>query len=146
MELKDAIRQLIPLQVQIPNPRKPLQLVAHCTAEVFVVDTTRGPAIVWVDPFWCERPNEATCHIAYAEPRAQSDPERWVDNEPRYGPKCLAYQKPVTFERLKPQSPAWKDFQSWQHWRSGRGADCGRQAAWQRVEQELEQIVLSRVV
>jgi hypothetical protein len=144
MELIEAIKQLVPLQLPIPNPRKPMQLVAHCPAEVFLVHTDRGPAVVWVDTFWCERPNESVCHIAYAVPRTSSSPDRWIDNEPRYGPRCLAYHKPVVLERLTPQASAWKDFQSWQHWRSGRGADCGRTAAWQRVKQELGELIVSR--
>jgi hypothetical protein len=144
MELIEAIEQRVPLQVPIPNPRKPLRLVAHSAAEVFIVETSHGPAVVWVDTFWCKRPNETVCHIAYAEPRTHVKPDRWIDNEPRYGPRCLAYQKPVILERMTPQSPAWKDFQSWQTWRSGRGADCGRPAAWQRVEQELGEFIVSR--
>jgi hypothetical protein len=144
MELIEAIEQLVPLQVPIPNPRKPLRLVAHCAAEVFIVETSHGPAVVWVDTFWCKRANETVCHIAYAEPRPHLKPDRWIDNEPRYGPRCLAYQKPVILERMTPQSPAWKDFQSWQTWRSGRGAECGRPAAWQRVEQELGEFIVSR--
>jgi len=60
--------------------REPMQLVAHCPAEVFVVHTDRGPAVVWVETSWCERPNESACRIAYAEPRTSSNPDRWSKN------------------------------------------------------------------
>jgi len=145
MDLAEAIRQLIPLQVCIPNPTRPLEVVPHCAAEVFIVETERGPAVVWLDAFWCKHPDTRVCHIAYATPRARKDADRWVDNDPRFGPGCLAYQKPVILERLGPHSSAWKEYKSWQSWRSVKGRECGRLAAWERVQRDLGEVVTARI-
>jgi hypothetical protein len=145
MELTDAIKQLVPLQVRMPERLRPLHLESHYAAEVFLVETTAGQGVVWVDPFWCDKPNERTCHIAYARPASDLDDRRWVDNDPRFGPDCIPYQKPFVLERLTQRSPAWKDYRTWQEWRAARGKECGRQAAWQRVQTELSGIVRRRV-
>ncbi|MGB5834192.1 MAG: hypothetical protein WBG92_19710 [Thiohalocapsa sp.] len=145
MELSEAIRQLIPLQVCIPNPRQPLELVPHFAAEVFVVETARSRAVVWLDAFWCEQSDAAVCHIAYADPRRQNDADRWVDNDPRFGPKCLAYQKPVILERLDPRSSAWTVFRSWQSWRTVKGGACSRREAWKRAKQDFAEIAESPI-
>jgi hypothetical protein len=145
MDLAEAIKQLVPLQVLIPNPRKPLELNAHCVAEIFLAGTTHGNAVVWLEPGWCDEPDRAVVHVAYAEPIRRGDADRWVDSDPRFGPRCIAYQKPVVIERLDPASSAWRDYRAWQTWRAMKGKACGRRAAWQRVEQELGEILLQRL-
>jgi len=145
MELAEAIRQLTPLQLQIPNPRRPLQWQAHCAAEVFLVKTTRGPAVVWVEAFWCRADTDRVAHIAYASPRRQGAEDRWIDQDPRYGPHCLAYQRPVVIERVTKTSPVWRDHKAWQVWRAGQGSACGRRAAWQRVQNELGPLIQERL-
>jgi hypothetical protein len=145
MDLAEAIKQLVPLQVRIPNPKKPLDLDPHYAAEVFVVDTAHGAAVVWLDPFWCDKPDDPVVHIAYAEPIRQRDEERWVDNDPRYGPRCIAYQKPFIIERLRRESSAWQDYKAWQAWRGMKGKECGRRAAWSRAEQDLPGLIHQRL-
>jgi hypothetical protein len=145
MHLADAIRQLTPLQVRIPNRHKPLELDTHCAAEVFLVETAQGAAVVWVEPFWCEKPEETVARIAYADPIVQGDAPRWVDSDPRFGPHCIPYQKPFVMERLDRESPAWKDYKAWQTWRAMKGKDCGRRAAWERVSRELPEIIKRRL-
>ena len=144
MELVDAIRQMMPLQVRIPNPQKPLQTVVHCAAEVFSVETRYGPAVVWLEPFWCARPDEQICRIAYVNPKATSSVARWVDQDPHYGPHSLVYLKPFIIEKVGRHSDAWKDCEAWRHWRAGRAQECGRRAAWMRVKAELSDIVTKR--
>lgn len=145
MDLAEAIKQLVPLQLRIPNPQKPLDLDTHYAAEVFLADSAHGPAVVWIDPFWCDKPDASLVHIAYAEPSRQGIDERWVDNDPRFGPRCIAYQKPVVIERLHRDSSAWQDHKAWQAWRAMKGKVCGRRAAWLRVEQELPGLGLRRL-
>jgi hypothetical protein len=145
MELSDAIKQLVPLLVLLPERRQPLQLASHYAAEVFLVETDYGQAVVWVDPFWCDQLTEPVCHIAYAYPVGDPEGERWVDNDPRFGPNCIPYQKPFVLERITQQSPVWKDYRAWQEWRGMKGKVCGRQAAWQRVQQELGEVVGRRI-
>lgn len=145
MDLAKAIEQLVPLQVLLPNRRKPLELDAHCVAEMFLVGTTHGNAVVWLEPGWCDKPEEAVVQVAYAEPVRRGDADRWVDNDPRFGPRCIAYQKPVVIERIDQASPAWRDYRAWQTLRAGRGDACGRRAAWHRVEQALGQTLLRRL-
>jgi hypothetical protein len=145
MDLAEAIKQLVPLQIRLPNRRKPLDLEPHYAAEVFLTETTHGLAMVWMDAFWCDGPDEDVVHIAYADPAGHGDGERWVDNDPRFGPHCIPYQKPVIVERLRRDSAAWKDYKAWQAWRAMKGKDCGRRAAWQRVERTLPNIVQRRL-
>jgi hypothetical protein len=140
MDLAQAIKQLVPLQLLIPNPRKPLDLEARCVAEIFLVETTHGSAVVWLEPYWCDKPDEPVVQVVYAQPVRRGAADRWVDNDPRFGPRCIAYQKPVIIERLERGSPRWRDYRAWQTWRSGNGKECARNAAWQRVEQELGEI------
>jgi hypothetical protein len=128
MELAEAIQLLTPLQVRLPDRTHPLQTAARPAAEVFLVDTTDGPAVVWLDPFWCREPGGAW-HIAYASPRSNGTQRCWVDHEPHYGPHCLAYQKPVVFERLSPESPAWSEYEAWLHYRGEQGMGCCHTAA-----------------
>ena len=146
MDLAEAIKQLVPLQLRIPNPKKPLELDTRYAAEVFVVETVQGSAVVWVEPFWCDKRDERVAQIAYAAPSRHGEAERWVDNDPRFGPRCIPYQKPFVLERLGRDSPAWRDYKAWQTWRAMKGKDCGRRAAWQRVEQELADFVQRRLV
>ncbi|WP_295887969.1 hypothetical protein [uncultured Thiohalocapsa sp.] len=145
MDLAEAIKKLVPLQVRIPNPRKPLDLEAHYAAEVFLAETPHGVAVIWLGPYWCDKPDTAVAHIAYAEPVRQGSAERWVDNDPRFGPHCIPYQKPFVIERLRSDSAAWKDYKAWQHRRAGKGQSCWRRAAWERVEQELAELVQQRL-
>lgn len=144
MELTEAIERLIPLQVVLPDRRRPLTTAPQYAAEAFVAETRTGNAIIWLDPFWCEQ--TSACHIAYAAPKADTSGKRWVDQDPRYGPGCLAYQRPVIFERLERESSAWEAYVAWQHWRSQHADDCGRQAAWQRVEECFGDQILARRV
>jgi hypothetical protein len=142
MELAEAIKRLIPLQVVLPDRRHPLTTVAQYAAEVFLADTTAGPAVIWLEPFWCERPE--SCHIAYAQPRAREGGSRWVDPEPRFGPGCLAYQKPVILERVDQTSGNWEVHQAWLRWREGKEEHCGRKAAWTQVERCFGERILAR--
>jgi hypothetical protein len=146
MDLAEAIKQLVPIQVLIPDPRKPLELVPHHAAEVYLADTTRGPAVIWVAGFWCDKPDAQVASIAYAAPVQQGERQRWVDNDPRFGPKCIPYQKPFIMERLTKASAAWKDYKAWQTWRGLKGKECGRRAAWARAEQEFGEIIKTRWV
>lgn len=145
MDLAGAIRNLTPLQLQIPVPRRPLQLKAHCVADAFLVETERGPAVVWVEVFWCNEQAGSVARIAYARPQQNGSEERWVDHDPRYGPQCLAYQRPFIIERLSQESPAWRDYKARQHWRASQGNACGRRAAWQRIEQDLGDSIVQRL-
>lgn len=56
MELEEAVKQRVPLQIRIPNPRNPRAPTVGAVAEVFLVETRQGPAVVWLDPFWCSVP------------------------------------------------------------------------------------------
>jgi hypothetical protein len=145
MELVDAVRQMLPLQIRIPEPRRPLQTAPHCAAEVFLVETRYGPAVVWLEPFWCERPEDQVCRIAYANPKAMSSATRWVDQDPHYGPRCLAYLKPFVIEQACRDSAVWKDCEVWRRQRAARGTPCGRRAAWMRVKAELSDIITKRL-
>jgi hypothetical protein len=145
MDLAEAIKRLVPLQILLPNPRKPLELDAHCVAEMFLVGTTHGGAVVWLEPGWCDKPDESAVQIAYAQPVHRGEADRWVDSDPRFGPRCIAYQKPVVIEGIDKDSPAWRDYRAWQVSRAMKGKECGRRAAWQRVEQELGDTLLQRL-
>jgi hypothetical protein len=145
MELAEAIKQLVPLQVLIPNRHRPLDIEAHYAAEVFLVNSPTGVAVVWIEPFWCNKPDEPVASIAYAAPLRVDERERWVDNDPRFGPKCIPYQKPFIMERLQRGSPAWQNYKAWQTWRGMKGKACGRRAAWQRIQAELQGIVAHRL-
>ena len=161
MELADAIKRLMPLQVQMPDPKRPLQLHAVPVAEVFLVETVRGAAVVWLDLFWCASargnpeplvnaalPSRTArqCHIAYAVPRPQSGADRWVDDYPSFGPRCIAWQKPFIIERLHPGSEGWRRYMDWQSQRSSYGSASGRQAAWCHAEKVFGRLILARVV
>jgi hypothetical protein len=144
MEFTEALKRHIPLQVRIPDRTKPLETLARYAAEVFLVETQQGPAVVWIDPFWCERSAAESYHIAYASPKPNAKPGRWVDPEPRYGPHCIAYQNPFVMEQLEHNSSAWADYKAWQIWRDGRGEQCGRRAAWKRVEAAFGELIVKR--
>jgi hypothetical protein len=161
MELADAIKRLMPLQVQMPDPKSPLQLQAVPAAEVFLVETVVGAAVVWLDLFWCASecgdPEPAVnaplpsskasrCHIAYAVPRPQSGADRWVDDYPSFGPRCIAWQKPFAIERLSPQSAGWRLYLDWQSRRVSYGGSAGRNAAWRHVKMAFEGLIRSRIV
>jgi hypothetical protein len=161
MELADAIKRLMPLQVQMPNPKSPLQLQAVPAAEVFLVETVRGAAVVWLDLFWCTAEygaREATvdaalpsrkasrCHIAYAVPRPQPGVDRWVDNNPSFGPRCIAWQKPFVIERLHARSEGWRHYRDWRSQQPSYGSAGGRHAAWRHVETVFEDLIRFRVV
>jgi hypothetical protein len=161
MQLADAINRLMPLQVQMPDPKSPLQLQAVPAAEVFLVETIRGAAVVWLDLFWCApaRGNReptvtaalpsrraSRCHIAYAAPRPQSGADRWIDRDPAFGPHCIAWQKPFVIERLHAGSEGWLRYVNWQSQRSAYGSASGRQAAWCHAETVLGGVIRSRVV
>lgn len=145
MELAEAIGRLMPLQLQIPNPREPLTLKAHCAADVFLVESVNGAAVVWLEAFWCRGETARLARIAYANPRQDRSNDRWVDYDPRFGPHCLAYQNPFIIERLSRESPVWREYQAWQLWRATQGSVCGRQSAWRRVEYELGDLIERRL-
>lgn len=132
MELDEAIKRLIPLQVRLVNRQSPIEPVPYYAAEVFLADTKYGAAVIWLDPFWFEEAGR--CHITYADPRWDEATNRWIDQQPRWGPGCIAYQKPVIFERVDAESSAWESYRAWQHWRAGKGDEYGRRAAWKHVE------------
>jgi hypothetical protein len=175
MELAEAIKRRLPLQVLLPDRSHPMRLQSHATAEMFLAETAHGPVVIWVDLGWCDVPAEsgllgataavegaataatprvaangpgavAACHIAYAYPRFQAAAERWVDEDPMYGPHCIPWQKPVIIERLLPQSPRWNDYQAWQSRRFAAGLGCARPAAWQQVERVYGRLIHRRVV
>lgn len=144
MEFQEALKKRLPLQIRLPNPRRPLESGVRHVAEAFLVDTTQGPAVVWLDPFWCGGLPEQVCHIAYASPRGDAKSERWIDNDPRYGPRCLAYQKPFLMERLDPESPAWSEYEAWRGWLDGKPDLCGREAAWAQVKAAFGELIVAR--
>lgn len=145
MEFDEAVKQGVALQICIPNRRRPLETAVRAVAEVFLVETTYGPAVVWLDPYWCDAPPEESCHIAYATPRRASESERWLDTDPRYGPKCLVYQKPFLMEPLDWERAGWK-YAAWQAWRKDRVARCGRKAAWARASAVFGGLIVGRRV
>jgi hypothetical protein len=145
MELAEAIRRFMPLQLQIPNPRKPLEPQAIGAAKVFLIESKYGSAVVWLEAFWCREAHAPVARIAYAKPRQDGTVERWVDHDPRYGPRCLAYQRPFIIERLTRHSPLWRDHRAWQSWRAMQGQVCGRRRAWQRAADELGKLVVKRL-
>jgi hypothetical protein len=132
--------------VRIPDQANPLETRMRYAAEVFIVETRRGPAVVWLDPFWCEHPSRGKCHIAYAKPNGNGGPGRWVDNDPRYGPGCLVCQKPFVMEHLEHESSAWADYKAWQIWREGKSQDCGRKAAWALTTEAFGDLILERII
>jgi hypothetical protein len=69
MEFAEALKRHLRLQVQIPDRTKPLETLVRYAAEVFLVETAQGPAVIWLDPFWCDRSSAESCHIAYVSPR-----------------------------------------------------------------------------
>lgn len=146
MEFDEAVKRRVPLQVCLPNPRRPLTTSVRAVAEVFLVETKQGSAVVWLDPFWCAAPPDEACHIAYAMPRRDQKSERWLDNDPRYGPKCLVYQKPFLMERLTRASSAWVEHKAWRAWLEERAVRCGRKAAWTRVGLALGDLIVARRV
>lgn len=146
MTLAEAIKQGIPLQVVLPNRRRPFDLERRSVAEIFLAETTLGAAVIWLEPYWCETPIEKVCRISYADPLEKTAETRWVDHEPRYGPHCIAYQKPFLLERLTTVSPAWNEYSAWSIRRAGKGRGCDRDAAWKRIEAEFAGIVTARLV
>lgn len=142
MELAEAIKRLIPLQVRLVDRKRPFETVPHYAAEVFLADTAYGPAVIWLDPFWWEQ--AASLHAAYAEPRWNEAKKCWIDQNPRYGPCCIAYQKPVILERVDRKSSAWEAHRAWQHWRVGKGNEYGRRAAWKQVDAHFGDQILAR--
>jgi hypothetical protein len=151
MELEEAVKQRVPVQIRIPNPRNPREATVRAVAEVFLVETRQGPAVIWLDPFWCGGPPAESCHIAYASPRSATSEEGrraevWIDSDPRYGPKCLVYQKPFLMERLVRDSRTWLEHNAWQVWRKERPKQCGRQAAWGLVKDVFGDLIVARQV
>ncbi len=146
MTLAEAIKQGIPLQVVLPNRQRPFELDRRSVAEIFLAETRLGTAVLWLEPYWCERPIEKVCRISYADPLETKAETRWVDHEPRYGPHCIAYQKPFLVERLTSDSPAWTAYLAWSIRRARKERECDRDAAWKRIEAELAGIVTARLV
>jgi hypothetical protein len=144
MEFAEALKHRVPLQVRLPDPKRPLETLVRFVAEVFLVQTRHGPAVAWLDPFWWEGPRGERCHIAYATPKPATRPGRWIDNEPKYGPRCLVYQKPFVMEQVDRESPVWRDCKAWQTWREGKSEQCGRHAAWEYLKDLFADLGLSR--
>ena len=90
-----------------PTPRKLRVATVGAVAEVFLVATTLGPGALSLGPFWYGAPPEEFRRIAYANPRPAAGRERWIDNDPRHGPKGRADQRPCLGQRLNRGSPAW---------------------------------------
>jgi hypothetical protein len=74
MEFREALQKQLPVQIRIPNPRKPLELLIRPVAEVFLVETTLGPGVVWLDPYWCG-PDPGAASLSATAPCRRS-PER----------------------------------------------------------------------
>jgi hypothetical protein len=68
MTFAEAIKQGIPLQVVLPNRRRPFELERRNVAEIFLAETRLGAAVIWLEPYWCEMPIEKACRISYADP------------------------------------------------------------------------------
>jgi hypothetical protein len=146
MEFAEALRRRLPLQVRLPVHSNPLKTNVRYAAEVFMVETAFGPAVVWLDPFWCNDPTKLSCHIAYASPKEDADNERWIDKDPRYGPFCLVSQKPFVMEPLDSASPAWGEYKAWRSWRRGRAEHFGRKAAWDAAQHAFQELRIERRV
>lgn len=144
MEFSDALKRGIPLQIRLPNPKRPLETNVRAVAEVFLVETRQGPAVVWLDPFWCDASPKDAFHIVYASPRYDPKLQLWLDNDPRYGPKCLVYQKPFFMERMTPQSPASQELDAWCDWQTDKQERCGREAAWAQVMSVFGDLIVAR--
>ncbi|NEX19514.1 hypothetical protein G3480_04165 [Thiorhodococcus mannitoliphagus] len=145
MEFPQAVKQSTPLKVLLPLRSKPLEREYRCVAEVFIVDTSAGLGVVWLEPYWPIQSDQRVCQICYAEP-VEKDTKSWIDNNPKFGPFCIAYQKPFYIERLTSDSHLWRPFQDWQAWRHARRGKCLRSLAWQRIEADLGSIQPRRIV
>lgn len=154
IELAEAIQRLIPLQVCLPNRYRPLTDTARYAAELYIALTSTGRAIIWLDGFWCDKEPVDACHIAYAEPKPQpteaKGPDlpaslRWIDNNPRWGPHCIPYQRPVIIEPLRRGSPAWPDFEAWRNARGVRGIRCNRNAGWEHIKRAFGTVIHQRI-
>lgn len=143
MELREAIDRELPLQVRLPNPKQPLSTQVRCAAEVFLVETTHGSAVVWMDTFWPEAPPAQAIHIAYARPASDPAGRRWVDEYPRYGPRSLVCQKPFVIERMGSDSPQWPDFLAWRERVEQAPGKCGRGPAWECIRRSLADLLLN---
>jgi len=154
IELSEAIKRLIPLQVRLPNRLRPLTDTARYAAELYLAQTSHGPAVIWLDAFWCDNDPLDACHIAYAQPQPRrmesSDPATehalcWVDNSPRWGSHCIPYQNPVIIEPLRRGSPAWPDYEAWHNARGVRGVRCNRSEGWEHAKLAFGTLVQQRI-
>ncbi|NEV64486.1 hypothetical protein [Thiorhodococcus minor] len=145
MQFAEAIKQAMPLQVLVPQRTNPLERQFRCVAEVFLVDTASGTGVVWLEPYWPAEVERRVAQICYADPVAK-DPMSWIDNSPRFGPFCIAYQKPFLMGRLTSESPLWRALLDWQAWRHARRSQCLRSLAWERAANELMAIEPQRLI
>ncbi|RKT46524.1 hypothetical protein [Thiocapsa rosea] len=56
MTFAEAIKRGIPLQVVLPDRRRPFDLDRRSVAEIFLAETKLGAAVIGLEPFWCEMP------------------------------------------------------------------------------------------
>lgn len=140
MEFTEAVERRLPLQIRLPSRRNPLELECRCVAESFVVETSVGLAVVWLEPFWSGSRDQRASRIAYARPVHRSEDGSWRDEDPQYGPYCLAYQRPFVAEPMTASSPVWREYQAWQAWLRSQGEGLGTRQAWLRVAAELEEV------
>lgn len=139
MELAEAIKKSTPLKIVLPFRAKPLEREDRCVAEMFMIDTKAGAAVVWLEPYWPAHPDRRVCQICYADP-VEKDATSWVDNRPRFGPFCIPYQSPFLVEQLTAESSLWRPFLDWHSWRHARRSQCLRSKAWERVMTELAEV------
>jgi hypothetical protein len=146
MEFAQAVREGLDLQMHIPDRRRPLEPRVRYLAEVFLLETPSGPAFVWLTPEWPGRPVAECAGICYACPAPDPSGERWVDNRPRHGAKCLDYLSPIVIERLRPDSPAWQEHVEWSARRGHPERTLSREAAWRVAEAFLEGLPYRRIL
>lgn len=140
MEFSSAVDQRLPLQIRIPDRRNPLTDEYRCLAEVFIADTRLGPAVIWLEPFWHESDNQRVAGISYSAPSARPQGSLWIDDNPSFGPHCIAYQRPFVIEQLTAESPLWRDYLAWRSYAVTNQNLCSAEKAWQRAAEELAEI------
>jgi hypothetical protein len=130
MELRHVVERGHALQVCMPNPKRPLETMQCYVAEMFLLDTPTGPALLWLGPDWHEYPPGESCCICYAQPLPDASGKRWVDNRPRHGNKCLDFFNPVVIEQLDAASEAWGEHALWSEKKRLASPALDRDAAW----------------
>jgi hypothetical protein len=145
MDLKEAIQSGLELQLRMPDPASPLRKISRYLAEVYLLETPTGPAFVWLTPDWHTQPLEYSCGICYSTPQPDGTGQRWVDNRPRHGDKCLDYLSPVILERLGLDGETQDEYSRWTEQKRARGSALSRDAAWRVAARFLGNIAYTRV-